>query len=214
MEKLVIYRDTEAIEAEQERCPEVCKILGSILTYLQEKGYSPDLDELEKTLSGYFHNMKWSGDERISEQQVSSYLKKVMLDSKHPNQEIAGLKLKREKIEEMLEVDPNHVAEIMSLMSGLNLEDWHYFNYTDFNSSENKVVLNPDYKKLIEDSHTRYAEGKRQIEVAKKLLNLIKAMSEYEKVTGYPISREEPVPGIKWNDGRSRIDINFILKFA
>jgi hypothetical protein len=214
MEKLVIYRDTEAIEAELERCPEVCRILGSVLNYLQEKGYSPDLDELEKTLQGYFHDMKHAGIERISEQQISSYLKKVILDSKHPNQELMGLKLNREKFQELLEIDPNDVAEIMSLMSGLNLEDWHYFRYTDFNSSENKVLLNPNYKKRIEDSHTRYAEGKRQIEVAKLLLKLIDCLSDYEKVTGYPISREEPVPGIRWNDGRSRIDMNFIRKYA
>ena len=67
MEKLVIYKDTDAIKEELERCPEVCKILGSVLTKLQEKGYSPDLDELEQTLQGYFYEMRKPGFERISD---------------------------------------------------------------------------------------------------------------------------------------------------
>ena len=125
-----------------------------------------------------------------------------------------GLKLNRQKFSELLEIDPNDVAELMALISDLNPEDWKYFRYTDFNSAEKKVVLNPEYKKLIEDSHIRYAEGKKQIEVAKTLLKLIDCLIEYEKVTGYPISREEPVPGVRWNDGRLRVDINYISKYS
>jgi len=213
MEKLVITKDAEAIKSEIERCPQVCKILGSVLTKLQEKGYSPDLDELEKMLQGYCSKMDNFDFKRQSEQIISQYLKHLIIESNHPNQNLLGLKLNKEKFAELLEINHEDVTEILTLLSGLTSEDWNYFKYTDFDSKENKVVLNSDYKNLIDESHTVYAVGKKQIEVTKLLFKVRDNLSELEKICSTEIHKQESIPGLCWKNGRGELDTSFIRKY-
>ncbi len=213
MEKLVITKDTLAIESEVERCPHVCKILGTVLTKLQEWGYSPDLDKLEQTLHNYCSIMLEFDFEEHSERIISNYLKQLTIDSNHTDQKILGLKLKKEKFYELLEINHEEIKTVLTLLTELSPEDWRYFNYTDFNKEENKVVLNPNYKTMIDDLHTVYAVGKKQIEVTKLLWKVCDGLTELEKVTGQQIHRQEVVPGIRWINGRGQLDVHFIRKY-
>lgn len=213
METLVIKKDKDAIKTELERCPQVCKILDSVLTKLQEKGYNPNLDELEQTLHGYCSKISSWDFEQQAEKMISNYLKELVIESNHPNEKLLGLKLKKEKISELLEIPSEDVSDMLALLSDLELEDWHYFRYTDFDSNANRVVLNPDYKKLIDESHTVYAYGKKQIEITKILLKICDGLTEYENLCGISIHREEPIPGIRWKNKRGELDVNFIRKY-
>lgn len=184
MDKRVeIFKYSDKINTQIERCPEVAEIMQKMFDKLNSNGLSVSFESfLEITTKHIFGSKQVDGQgHRIYDvgKEISLLIKNLAIDSNPENSKVMGFKINREKLIDLMEVEEDDTKELVSLIHLLSVEDWNLFKYLEFDTKTAKVKTVADFAKKIEERLTIYADNERQIRVTAALLALIDALNGY-----------------------------------
>ena len=216
MEKLEIYKNQEEIDKHLERSPVVCEAIQLLLNKVNSNGATLSPKALLKFVEFYVSGSVPIGFRRYTEfdgaKEITELLKNIAIDSVEEKPSIMGLKLSREKMLELIEIDPQDVNELSTLISSLSHEDVDLFKHIEFDTLGTTASLEPEYIKKINDRFTIFTASKKQIEVTKTLLKLTEALKEYGQVcTNFHIP--EHIDGIKYFNKMYVLDEQAIRRY-
>ncbi len=191
MDKVEIYKDVEEIQKKTGRATEVLGAIQSIYDKLNSGGLTTSFERvIEITTKFVFATRE---DKTKKEPMAEDLLKAITVDSLQANNAI-GFAVKREKMLEMVEVNPQDVQDLLALFDLINIHEWSLLEHIEFNTQTKKVKYAADHLSKIEEKHTIYADNEKQIQVVKVLAKLKEALNEYCLVCenyGKSVSRPE-----------------------
>lgn len=213
MSKLEIYKKDLVIASELERCPQFLTVLDDLFTQLSANDLNPGIENIEEMISAYLGRKEGLNNEFENKLFVSNFLKNLIVELNYTqSQTVLGMRLNKSKFAELVELDPDFVETIYTIMSGVKPNDGKYFPYFDFDSETSTVTLKIDYETLITENNTVYAIGDKQIEVTQMLLDMMVSLENYKTVTKKSLAGDA-IPGIVFYSGRYEIEVNFIRQF-
>lgn len=211
MEKLQIAQNKPAIQADIERAGFVCGVLQELYTALEEKGHKPNYQIVESTVAEVLNEYR-DGFTTRSEEAATEVLKNLIYENSQEGTKALGIPIRKEKLIDMIEVSPDEVETVVSIVAKLKPGDNKFFELIDFNPKSGNVELSKGYKETISELHTRYAVGERQIQVAKTLLKLRDQVNEYLSVCSGRGAGGE-IAGLVFYRDHCEIEVNYIKQF-
>jgi hypothetical protein len=209
MDKIEIYKNDEEIQRRLGRATEVLGAIQQIYNKLNGTGLTTSYARvIEITTSFIFATRE---DKTKKELIAENLLKAITVDSLQANNTI-GFAVKREKMLEMVEVNPQDVLDLLALFAQINIYEYWLFAQMVFNNQSKAVSYVVDYVSNIEEPLTVYAETDRQILVTTKLLALREALNEYCSLCkSYNKALDRPnVGGLEPILNDYNLDIDFI----
>lgn len=202
MDKIEIYKDIQNIAKDIEICQNAKETIQSLYDEFAVYGCNLTIEKIHE-IAG---NTKFGN---IKDEFVMNAVKDIIINYKTGTETptILGLTISKESLRDMIVV--SNMKEIINSLRDFSKEIW---NVKDLISiQDGKAIISNDFEITIEKKHTVFAEGKKQIDRAKVLINLRDAMNEYLKekivntVYGFPI-----VIGLNTDGKEYVIDPKFI----
>lgn len=187
MEKLEIYKNMNKIGQETKRLPIVCETVQKLYEKVNSNGLTTSYEDLKAFIETYIHNSSTAfvhirQPEFNGEKEISIFLKNIVIDSSPEGLKIMGIKMNRDKMADLIEIDVKDITDISGLLLLLDLEDSYLLKYLEFNTEDQQVKLIPTFFKEIENKHTVFADTEKQIKITKVLLKVKEALNEYIKI--------------------------------
>lgn len=209
MEKKVeLFKNTNVIKTELERCPEVCKAIQKLFNKLNSNGLSASFEAVIEIVTKYLFASRQTNFQNQSvyngHKEMSDLIKNLAIDSNPENSKFMGFKMKREKLIDLMEIDEADTKELIDIIQSISIEDWILLQHLDFDAKTAKVNLKADHVQKIEESRTIYADNERQIKATAALLPLIDALNGYISACEY-FDKPDNIDGLRLNGNKAYI---------
>ncbi|WP_321287826.1 hypothetical protein [uncultured Sunxiuqinia sp.] len=210
MKKLKINEDKNAIQADLEHAEQTRESLQKLYSILDEGGHKPTyqvVEDITREVLGSHYR-----DEFDEYQKAEEFLKNLLIANSKDSSKVLGFNLNKDKLKDMIEVNPEELERIAEAFTMIERHAVRFMELIDLNKKTNKVELSKDAPKIIADWHTVYAEGEKQLEVAKTMIDLCERLNNYQLVCSSAGAYGD-VRGLIFRNRRWEIEANFIKRF-
>ena len=177
MEKLEIYKNTELIKKRLQRVPEVCETIQKLFNKFNGNGLTTSFEDLMKIIEKYM--FKGNITDFDGQKELEELLKNIAVDSSPETVKVMGFKMKREKLLDLIEIEPEDIQELLFLIASLSVEDWNILKHIEFDTKTQLVKTTAGHAVKIETDLSVFADNEKQIKVTKLLLKLKEAINEW-----------------------------------
>lgn len=212
MEKKVeIFKNTKAINAKLERCPEVCKTMQNLFNKLNSNGLKASFEVVKEVAETHIFASRQTNGQNQSvydgHKEMSHLIKGLAIDNNPEAAKVMGFKMSREKLIDLMEIDEADTKELIDLIHSMTYEDWDILKHLEFDGKTATVKLMANHSTEIEKSHTIYADNESQIKATAALIKLIEALNVYSDSHSY-FGKPEGIDGLKFDSSKAyQLDI-------